>query len=70
MGRTFRIKLHLRRFARRHPWITFTLRSLMVFSVVFGAACTANNDQTGIALFEQRLAAIFQGGFAAAGKVE
>lgn len=30
----------------------------------------ANNDQTGIALFEQRLAAIFQGGFAAAGKVE
>jgi PAS domain-containing protein len=38
MGRTFRIKLHLRRFARRHPWITFTLRSLMVFSVVFGAA--------------------------------
>src|SRR5215204_2686869 len=30
----------------------------------------ANNDQTGIALFEQRLAAIFQAGFAAAGKVE
>jgi hypothetical protein len=30
----------------------------------------ANNDQTGIALFEQRLAAIFQTGFGAAGKVE
>ena len=29
----------------------------------------ANNDQTGIALFEQRLAAIFQGGFSAAGKL-
>ena len=38
MGRTFRIKLHLRRFARRHPWIAFTFRSLMVFSVVFGGA--------------------------------
>jgi hypothetical protein len=30
----------------------------------------ANNDQTGIALFEQRLAAIFQAGFGAAGKLE
>jgi hypothetical protein len=30
----------------------------------------ANNDQTGIALFEQRLASIFQTGFTAAGKVE
>jgi len=30
----------------------------------------ANNDQRGIALFEQRLAAIFQTGFGAAGKVE
>lgn len=30
----------------------------------------ANNDQTGIALFEQRLATIFQTGFGAAGKVE
>lgn len=30
----------------------------------------ANNDQTGIAMFEQRLAAIFQTGFGAAGKVE
>ena len=38
MGRTFRIKLRLRRFGRRHPWLTFTLRSFMIFSVVFGGA--------------------------------
>ncbi|MCA6118356.1 response regulator [Bradyrhizobium sp. WSM 1738] len=38
MGRIFRIKLRFRRFGRRHPWLTFTLRSLMIFSVVFGAA--------------------------------
>lgn len=30
----------------------------------------ANNDQTGIALFEQRLASVFQAGFTAAGKLE
>ena len=30
----------------------------------------ANNDQTGIALFEQRLASIFQAGFTGAGKIE
>jgi hypothetical protein len=30
----------------------------------------ANNDQTGIVLFEQRLAAIFQRGFATAGKLD
>ncbi|HEX3878960.1 MAG TPA: hypothetical protein VHW24_18365 [Bryobacteraceae bacterium] len=30
----------------------------------------ANNDQTGIAMFEQRLAAIFQAGFAATSKIE
>jgi hypothetical protein len=30
----------------------------------------ANNDQTGIALFEQRLASIFQAGFTAADKLE
>ena len=30
----------------------------------------ANNDQTGIALFEQRLASFFQAGFTAAGKIE
>ena len=38
MGRTFRIKLRFRRFGRRHPWLTFTLRSLMIFSIVFGGA--------------------------------
>ncbi|MEH2530621.1 PAS domain S-box-containing protein [Bradyrhizobium sp. AZCC 1588] len=38
MGRTFRIKLRFRRFGRRHPWLTFALRSLMIFSVVFGGA--------------------------------
>jgi hypothetical protein len=30
----------------------------------------ANNDQTGIALFEQRLASIFQAGFTTAGRLE
>lgn len=30
----------------------------------------ANNDQTGISLFEQRLASIFQGGFKASGKLD
>ncbi|NOJ39495.1 PAS domain-containing hybrid sensor histidine kinase/response regulator [Bradyrhizobium australiense] len=38
MGRTFRIKLRFRRFGRRHPWLTFALRSFMIFSVVFGSA--------------------------------
>jgi PAS domain S-box-containing protein len=38
MGRTFRIKLRFRRFGRQHPWLTFTLRSFMIFSVVFGGA--------------------------------
>jgi len=35
-----------------------------------GLARPANNDQTGIALFEQRLASIFQEGFGAVEKVE
>ena len=38
MGRTFRIKLGFRRFGRRHPWLTFTFRSFMIFSIVFGTA--------------------------------
>src|SRR5947207_12419908 len=38
MGRTFRIKLYLRRFGRRHPWISFTVRSFIVFSATFGGA--------------------------------
>jgi PAS domain S-box-containing protein len=38
MGRTFRIKLLFRRFARRHPWLVFIVRSFMVFSATFGGA--------------------------------
>ncbi len=38
MGRTFRIKLRIRRFGRRHPWLVFALRSFMIFSIVFGGA--------------------------------
>ena len=38
MGRTFRIKIRLRRFGRRHPWISFALRSFMIFSATFGGA--------------------------------
>ncbi len=38
MGPTFRIKLHMRRFARRHPTLTSVIRSLMIFSAVFGGA--------------------------------
>ncbi|HKU06083.1 MAG TPA: ATP-binding protein [Bradyrhizobium sp.] len=38
MGRTFRIKLHIRRFARRHPWLTAIVRSSMIFSAAFGGA--------------------------------
>ena len=38
MGRTFRIKLRIRRFARRHPWLVFIVRSFMVFSATFGGA--------------------------------
>ena len=38
MGRTFRIKLRLRRFGRRYPWISFAIRSFMIFSATFGGA--------------------------------
>ena len=38
MGRTYRIKLYFRRFGRRHPWVSFTLRSFIVFSATFGGA--------------------------------
>ena len=38
MGRAFRIKLRIRRFGRRHPWLTFTVRSFMIFSAAFGGA--------------------------------
>ncbi|MGO4713584.1 ATP-binding protein [Bradyrhizobium sp. 2TAF24] len=38
MTRGLRIKLRLRRFARRHPWIAFAVRSMMIFSATFGGA--------------------------------
>src|SRR4030081_584937 len=38
MGRVFRIKLHMRRFSRRHSWLLFSIRSLMIFSAAFGGA--------------------------------
>src|SRR5262249_59090152 len=37
-GPIFRIKLYLRRFARRHPLFTAIVRSLMIFSAAFGGA--------------------------------
>ena len=36
--RIYRIKIRIRRFARRHPWLTFTVRSFMIFSAAFGGA--------------------------------
>lgn len=36
--RIFRIKVRIRRFARRHPWLTFAVRSFMIFSAAFGGA--------------------------------
>jgi signal transduction histidine kinase/CheY-like chemotaxis protein len=38
MRRFFRIKLHMRRFARRHPWLIGAIRSFMTFSAAFGGA--------------------------------
>jgi PAS domain S-box-containing protein len=38
MGRSFRIKVRLRRFGRRHPWISFAVRSFTIFSATFGGA--------------------------------
>jgi PAS domain S-box-containing protein len=38
MGRTFRIRRHLRRFARRHPWLIIAARTIMIFSAAFGGA--------------------------------
>ena len=49
MGRTFRIKLHLRRFGRRHPWIAFTVRTFVIFSATFGGGygfITASRSET------------------------
>ncbi len=36
--RIFRIKLGMRRFARRHPWLILAVRSSMIFSAAFGGA--------------------------------
>jgi PAS domain S-box-containing protein len=38
MGRTFRIKLQIRRFSRRHPWLIATIRSFTIFSAAFGGS--------------------------------
>jgi PAS domain S-box-containing protein len=38
MGWIFRIKLGIRRFARRHSWLVFTVRSFTIFSAAFGGA--------------------------------
>src|SRR3978361_1516228 len=38
MGLVPRIRLRIRRFTRRHPWIMFTVRSFMIFSAAFGGA--------------------------------
>jgi PAS domain S-box-containing protein len=38
MGRFFRIKLQIRRFARRHRWVIGSIRSLVIFSAAFGGA--------------------------------
>ncbi|MGZ5875891.1 MAG: response regulator [Bradyrhizobium sp.] len=38
MGRFLRIKLGMRRFSRRHPWILFWVRSFTIFSATFGGA--------------------------------
>ena len=34
----FRIKIGIRRFARRHPWLSLAFRSFMIFSAAFGGA--------------------------------
>jgi len=38
MRRFFRIKLRIRRFTRRHSWLTGAIRSFMIFSAVFGGS--------------------------------
>ena len=38
MGQAIRIKLRLRRFLRRHPWLITAIRSVMIFSAAFGGA--------------------------------
>jgi PAS domain S-box-containing protein len=38
MSKLFRIKIRIRRFERRHPRVTFAVRSFMIFSAAFGGA--------------------------------
>src|SRR5260221_1098045 len=38
MGLVFGIRLRIGRFSRRHPWLTFAVRSFMIFSATFGGA--------------------------------
>jgi PAS domain S-box-containing protein len=38
MGRVFRIKTRIRHFTRHHPWVSFAIRSFMIFSAAFGGA--------------------------------
>ncbi len=38
MLRALRIRSRLRRFTRQHPWVSFTIRSSMIFSSTFGGA--------------------------------
>jgi signal transduction histidine kinase/DNA-binding response OmpR family regulator len=38
MRRFSRIKIRIRRFMRRHPWLTGAIRSFMIFSATFGGA--------------------------------
>src|SRR4029077_8447146 len=38
MERILRVKLHIRRFSRRHPWILSSIRTFMIFSATFGGA--------------------------------
>jgi PAS domain S-box-containing protein len=38
MERVFRIKMRIRRFTRRHPWLSFAVRSFMIFSAAYGGA--------------------------------
>src|SRR5215475_11315136 len=38
MGQTFRIRLRMRRFARRHRRLIAAIRSFMIFSAAFGGA--------------------------------
>src|SRR5215472_16545577 len=38
MGRLLRIKLRVRQFTRRHPWLIAAIRSFMIFSAAFGGA--------------------------------